>query len=87
LRTHSLLRELFSSQTTTKWSEEECEKELHELREEFLARILKRVNLNHGISLLSIILFKSRYRSEEHKGYSDSPPIPRVCVAQAINGI
>lgn len=66
----SLLRELFSSQTTTKWTEEDCEKELTELREEFLARILKRANLSHGIGLLSIILFKSRYRVEECKGYA-----------------
>ncbi len=65
---NSLLRELFSSQTTTKWTEEDCEKELTELREEFLARILKRANLSHGIGLLSIILFKSRYRVEECKG-------------------
>ncbi|ELR14180.1 HEAT repeat domain containing protein [Acanthamoeba castellanii str. Neff] len=57
-------------QTTTKWTEEDCEKELTELREEFLARILKRANLSHGIGLLSIILFKSRYRVEECKGYA-----------------
>jgi len=64
-----LLRELFSSQTTAKWTEEESEKELRELREEFLSRILKRAHLNHGVALLSIILFKSRYRTEESKGY------------------